>query len=115
MSGRSGRARTSTLVLGAVWILTFALYLEVRPAPAPATELVPAVRVPVSTTTLPPPSTTVAATPPTTVDPDVSTTTSIEATSTTRPTPPAASEKPARSTTTSVPAPTATSKHGGKS
>ena len=40
------RPRTSTLVLSAVFVLTLALYLVVRPDPPPPTELVPATRVP---------------------------------------------------------------------
>lgn len=45
----TGRPRTSTLVLAAGFVVTLVVYLSVRPAPPPPTELVPAVRVPVST------------------------------------------------------------------
>lgn len=45
------RPRTSTLALTAAFVLTFVLYLAVRPEPEPAqpTQLVPAVRVPIIT------------------------------------------------------------------
>ena len=45
----TGRPRTSTLVLAATFVITLVAYLWVRPEPRPPTELVPAVRVPVST------------------------------------------------------------------
>jgi len=60
----TGRPRTSTLVLATAFLVTFVLYLVVRPEPERPTELVPAVRVTVTTTTTtttapkPPPSTT---------------------------------------------------------
>ena len=49
----SRRPRTSTLGLTAVFLMTFVLYVAVRPEPEPdqqLTELVPAVRVPITTT-----------------------------------------------------------------
>src|SRR5690606_11187356 len=44
------RPRRSTVIIGVIWMLTCALYLVVRPDPGPQTELVPAVRVPVTET-----------------------------------------------------------------
>src|SRR5688572_22505681 len=52
------RPRKSTVIIGAIWVMTFALYIGVRPDPRPQTEFVPAVRVPVTeapATTAPPP------------------------------------------------------------
>jgi hypothetical protein len=81
----TGRPRTSTVVLGATFVLTLVLYLWVRPEPAPPTQLVPAVRVPVET-----------------VAPMATTTRPPEGTTTTDETTPRASVPPATSTTTAT-------------
>ena len=49
-----GRFRASTVVLALIFVVTLALYLVVRPGPAPAVQYVPAVPV----TTTGPPATT---------------------------------------------------------
>ena len=89
----TGRPRTSTVVLGATFLLTLMLYLWVRPAPPPPTQLVPVVRVPVTTvaprdttsTTRPRqgPTTTEVTMSPASVPPETSTTTASAASSTT--------------------------------
>jgi hypothetical protein len=87
----SSRPRTSTIALGVTFGLTLVLYLWVRPEPAPPTQLVPAVRVPVetvaprTTTTRPRQgaTTTEATAPPTSVTSGAPTTTAAATSSTT--------------------------------
>ena len=87
----TGRPRTSTVILGATFVTTLLVYLWVRPEPAPPTQLVPAVRVPVETvaprgtTTRPRQDTTTTeeTTPPASVPPATSTTTATATSSTT--------------------------------
>ena len=86
----TGRPRTSTVVLGATFVLTLVLYLWVRPEPAPPTQLVPAVRVPVET-----------------VAPRATTTRPRQSTTTTDETTPRATV-PATSTTTATATPSTT-------